>query len=386
MDVPLFENIGSLLASVFRRKYILLQANHCKISFPHVMNKTTLLVFACILGAALYTFLFISNSFFRPFAGLGIELSCALVTIVFMSVNGAFFFKRTLAKRDYIIYIWVLLLLAVLPTILEFVLTFPNTMHIFEFDLASPRDLWIITDIFINILVRNLVCFGIVDLVCTIAFLNWQNNEIESTVRDKTDCLVVYQGKMKCVVNSGDVSYCCQNGNYADIFMTNGINYTKYTSLKNLHDLLGEGFVQISKRCIVNASDIERFDEDAIILRSENGTVESRLPVGKQYKELIAEHMQRTPPPVQRITHLTAAEKKSPYRRVSSISNPKERNIYSYIIHHPNCKMDEIIGHTGIPRSTMSRFLKDLLSNGHIVYQGSKRYGGYEAANDEVGA
>ena len=342
------------------------------------MNKTAFLVFAGILGTALYTLLFISNSFFRPFAGMWIELSCALVTIVFMFVNGMFFFRRTLARRDYIIYIWVLLLLAVLPTTLEFVLTFPNTMDIFEFDLASPRDLWTIAEIYTNILVRNLVCFGIVDLVCAIVFLNWQNSEAERTVRAETGCLVVSQGKVKCVINAGDISYCQQNGNYTDIFLTNGLSCTKYTSLKNLQDLIGGGFVQISKNCIVNTTDIKSFDDDVIVLRSEKGTVEVRLPVGKPFKDMVLEHMKRT-------THLTAFEEKSHRRTAPSINNPKKMRIYSYILNHPNCKMNEIIAHTGIPKSTMSRFLKDLLSNGHIVYYGSKRYGGYEAVEGEMG-
>jgi uncharacterized membrane protein len=59
------------------------------------------------------------------------------------------------------------------------------------------------------------------------------------------------------------------------------------------------------------------------------------------------------------------------------INNHKALEIRKYISIHHNCKLDDIVSSTKIPKSTVTRYLKELQAQNLIKYVGSKKTGGY---------
>ena len=59
----------------------------------------------------------------------------------------------------------------------------------------------------------------------------------------------------------------------------------------------------------------------------------------------------------------------------------KAQQIHHYIAYHPNCKLNDIVTETHIPKSTTTRYIKEMQDEGLIEYTGSKRTGGYKIVN-----
>ena len=55
----------------------------------------------------------------------------------------------------------------------------------------------------------------------------------------------------------------------------------------------------------------------------------------------------------------------------------KAQDIRHYIANHSNCKLNDIVSGTQIPKSTVTRYLKEMQDEGLIEYTGSKKTGGY---------
>ena len=64
---------------------------------------------------------------------------------------------------------------------------------------------------------------------------------------------------------------------------------------------------------------------------------------------------------------------------VNTTRTSKGDDIYNYIINHNNCKLNDIVSETNIPKSTVTRYLKEMLEENRIEYVGSKKTGGYRA-------
>ena len=71
---------------------------------------------------------------------------------------------------------------------------------------------------------------------------------------------------------------------------------------------------------------------------------------------------------------------------------PKALAIFQYISTNSGCKITDIIEGTKLPKSTVTRYLKNLQQDGLIKYEGNKRVGGYrvkeethqDSTNDET--
>lgn len=348
-------------------------------SCPVTMRTRMLCISLSVIGALLFLYFFSTNCFFRPYAGLEIELTCGMVTLLFLCLNGFWVFPKILLNRNFQMYFWLLLTLSILPTSVEFILAFPAFEDVFEPNLRLSVDRLMILKMYANILLRNLGCMGVIDLISTIAFLNAQNKNTECIIRAATNYITVSIGKKRSVIQTNRVCYCMQVENYAHIYLSDGMECLKYCSMSSLRDILGSEFIQISKNCIVNSSFLFELQEDSVTLHSPDGKVDCHLRVGNKYRNRIEEYLssvnltEKTPPSkdTENSPDITTLIPKSIQ------DNRRAIRIYSYILKHPNCKMDEIIKHTGIPKSSLARYLKNMISDGLILYVGSNKTGGY---------
>lgn len=346
------------------------------------MKTKVFLISLSVIGALLFLYFFSTNCFFRPYAGFEIELTCAIVTLLFLCLNGVWIFPKFLLNRNFQTYFWLLLTLSILPTSVEFILVFPAFEDVFEPNLRSSVDRLMILKMYANILLRNLGCMGVIDLISTIAFLNAQNKNTECIIRAATNYITVSIGKKRSVIKTNRVCYCVQVENYAHIYLSDGMECLKYCSMSSLCDILGSEFIQISKNCIVNSSFLFELQDDFVTLHFPDGKVDCNLKVGDKYRNRIEEFLSS----VKSTEQTSLSEETDNNLDLTSLipkslqDNRRSVRIYLYILKHPNCKMDEIIRHTDIPKSSLARYLKNMISDGLILYVGSNKTGGYRVA------
>ena len=175
--------------------------------------------------------------------------------------------------------------------------------------------------------------------------------------------------------------YCQQAKNYTTLYSIDGQRHRKRISLKDLEVMLHDNqFVRISRSDIVRLSAIQKCQNNVLILKKEIVTDKKTLAITDSFQDTsipeILKFLQGA-----HATGNNSPEQSARKGKTGSTAHnsTKATMIQRFIAAHRDCKLDEIVSGTRIPKSTVTRYLKELQSDGLIEYTGSKKTGGYHA-------
>ena len=370
------------------KKCIILEKN---LSLPHIsiaatMNNKWKLGYT-LLGQAVFSAFFFEyftkNSFLRPSINANTEYCIALMLVFAMLLN--FWSLRLLSRKKNTMFLYLLFssMEIVITVLIEYILTINVKLSGFPDNFIFLHETQIKTQLFLNLLFRDcgLLCFA--GLVSDNFRLRLQIHDKEKKLYMKTRQLEVQQllEKESVLLNEDEICYITQNQNYNTFVTTEGTKYTKRGTLNDLQDLLGENhYVRISRSTIVRLKCINSIQNDTVELNMDQNTEDTQLKISPSFSSTA----------VPRITEFL---KEREYERpVSETSEPRPNNvlqtlprktqdIHHYIANNSNCKLNDIVSGTQIPKSTITRYLKEMQDEGLIEYVGSKKTGGYRVVD-----
>ena len=352
-----------------------------QISIAATMNNNRKLVsvlFGQAVFSAFFFVYFTKNSFLRPSVNANTEYCIALMIVFALLLN--FWSLRLLSqkKNTMVLYLLFSSLEIVITALIEYILTIDVKLSGFPDNFIVLHETHIKRQLFLNLLFRNCGLFCFAGLVSDNLRLRLHIHDKERTIYLKTQQLEVQQflEKESVLLSEDKICYITQNQNYNTFVTTEG-KYTKRGTLNDIYDLLGENhYVKISRSTIVQLKFINSIHNDIIELNMNQNTEDSHLQISPSFSSTA----------VPRITEFL---KEREYERsVSETSEPKPnhilqklprkaQDIHRYIANHPNCKLNDIVSGTQIPKSTITRYLKEMQDEGLIQYSGSKKTGGY---------
>ena len=190
--------------------------------------------------------------------------------------------------------------------------------------------------------------------------------------------------KQALFLDADQICYIQQDQNLNHFYTFDGQHFIRRSSLMDLQQLLGEeNYLKISKSVIVSKPHIKGLAEDVITLQTDQHTEEYQLRIGKSYLSEVL-------PVVKSELRKNMQDLRKTGNKPSEPSlpglHPKALAIYQYILTCPESKIPDIVEGTKIPKSTVTRYLKELQEDGLIEYTGSKKTGGYRVVNHFSGS
>lgn len=372
-----------------------------KIEYRYMKKKSWFLfgvIWYQIFFFTFFVWYFYSHSFLRPSATIPIELFLAMMLTVVMLVNFWFLYPvLRVQKRTF--YYTLCLLMVTMAVLVEYFLTKECTFSIYPTSFLTEEGGSIRKSFIFNLFLRDgaLVVFS--GLMAEILGLKTSLEEKDKIIL-LDDRIHAYSsnGKISTYVEIRNLCYVKQKENYNILVTTDGQKYNRRGTLKSIESLLeGKDFVKISKSILVHLTKIESKngnvltfsalkDADIMPVNITSSYAETAIPVIERYlytkglsgtevnqQEKLTEQviitMQSEEPSAKVTTHL----------EVNTTRTSKGDDIYNYIINHNNCKLNDIVSETNIPKSTVTRYLKEMLEENRIEYVGSKKTGGYRA-------
>ena len=334
---------------------------------------------------ALFFWYFLQYNFLRPYTGTWVECLIASILIVIMTTNFWIVYPYIIKKHTYFVYLFVSLFESLVINVIEYLVTYQSSLAIYgDIIQQVEHSTMFLLPMYFNTFLRDFALLVFVGLVAdNIQLSERQIENDQELLRSKNQLMVRDEGKT-CVIDMAPIYLCRQEKNYAILYSINGRRYKKRISLKNLEDLLkAQQFIRISKSDIIRLSSIKKCENNLLILKDTVVTNTKAIAISKSFVEnvvpTILQFLQnelesepvRDSPLEEEQQQAAVAEPDSP------MLNPKATKIKRYVSSHRDCKLDDIVSATKIPKSTVTRYLKELQQDGLIEYVGSKKTGGY---------
>lgn len=322
---------------------------------------------------------FSKNSFLRPAVETNTEYCIALMLIFAMFAN--FWILRLLfrKKNTMLVYLLFSAMEVIVTAFVEYILTIDVNLSIYPNELLISQGMPIKRRFFINLLLRNsgLLCF--VALISDNLRLRVQLQDKEKQLFREKHQLEVQQiaDKTTVLLNEDEICYIIQNQNYNTFVSFCGTKYSKRGTLNNIQDLLGEkNYVKISRSIIVRLKYIKSVNNNIIELFMADDVKDYHLTISTTYISTALPEIEDFLKKREQSQTKSDNSGTKPDKRFSMLPH-KAQNIHHYIINHPNCKLNDIVTDTHIPKSTITRYLKQMQDEGFVEYVGNKRTGGY---------
>lgn len=328
---------------------------------------------------------FTKNSFLRPSVEANAEYCIALMLIFAMFANFWIIHFLSRKKNTILLYLLFSAMEVIVTALIEYFLTIDVKLSVVPDELMAVLGIRIKKRFFLNLLLRNcgLLCF--VALISDNLRLRVQLRDNERQLYREKHQLEVQQivDKTTVLLNEDDICYIIQNQNYNTFVTSCGTKYTKRGTLNNIQDLLGEkNYVKISRSVIIRLKYVKSVHNNIIELLMDDNVKDFHLTISTSY-------MSTALPTIEDFLRKREQEQTDPettgtktYNHLSTLPI-KAQNIHHYIAHHPNCKLNNIVTDTHIPKSTTTRYLKEMQDEGLVEYVGSKRTGGYRVVNSQ---
>ena len=351
----------------------------------HSFRKIPVIVGQVAFFAAFFGY-FMQFCYLRPYVSKSVDAIMASLLVAAMTVNFWVLYPLVYNKRSFLSYVLVSLLESLILNSIEYALSYRAILSLFDNSIQQLGGAtMILLPMFFNTLFRDLSLLVLVGLIAdNIALLD--KEEDKELLRAKEQ-LIAKKQEAICVIDFATIYLCRQKKNYATLYSIDGQRYKKRISLRYLEDLLqGYGFVRISKGDLIRLSFIKKCKDNMLILRDEVVTNTKAITIGKKYVETVVpsilQFLQNNPDPDPATSDPKEKQGKA-CKPESDKLHPKIVKIQHYISSHRDCKLDEIIANTKIPKSTMTRYLKEMQQQGLIEYVGSKKTGGYRVREIE---
>ena len=371
-------------------------------------QRTVYVIMGQVIFSALFVWYFIQNSFLRPDNGVAMECGIALILVAAMAVNYWLLYPIFFKRHSFWLYALVTIAETALIASIEYRMTIEETLRFVPLELTDALTLKIKSIYYFNLLLRD---------TCLVAFAGLMADHLGQKFRlldtdylmlkRKGQMLVQLNGKEDCIIDANSISYVRQNQNYTYIYTIDGEKYTRRGTL-NYFEMAPEELqgVKISRNTIVFMPYVQAWDnEEVTVMTMKSPCKFEKLPIGKTIATTAMAEMQKYQNKVlnesdisENVVNQDASEteenekkivdthvgKKKPERQVKPIAeNKKVTIIREFIFHHPDCNIHDIVNGTKIPKSTVTRYLKELRSQNLVKYVGAKKNGGYRVEEQQ---
>ena len=347
-------------------------------------KKTIPLITGQVVFFSLFFWYFLHYNFLRPYTDMWVECLLAVLLIVTMITNYWIVYPYIIKKHSYFAYLFVSFFESLAINIIEYLVTYQASLAIYgDFIQQMGHSMMVLLPTYCNTFLRDFALLVFVGLVAdNIQLSEKQVENDQELLRAKNQLLVRNQGKT-CVIDMAPIYLCRQEKNYATLYSVDGQRYKKRISLKDLENLLkAQQFIRISKSDIIRLSSIQKCEDNLLIFKDSVVTNTKAIPIGKSFMEsVVPAILQYLQNELESVSVPDSSLEEEQQTAVTEpeipMLNPKAAIIRQYVSSHRDCKLDEIVSETKIPKSTVTRYLKELQQDGLIEYVGSKKTGGY---------
>ena len=346
-------------------------------------------LFEHLILSILFIWYFVPNSFLRPAVELGTECFLASLIVIAAEVNFWILYPSFQKNNHLFLYFALSAGEIIVLSVVEYCLTIDANMSMYVTELANAEYFQIQKALFLNLLFRNCGLFSVVMILAYNTDLRIRLFEKDRKLFKLNKQLIVQSlnDKHTCLLDADRICYVQQNQNYNNFYTFEGALFNRRSTLMDIQELLGEeNFLKISKSVIVSKSHIKDFTEDKIVLLTDNNIENYQLTIGKTYLSEVSPIIKSLLYKAKQDLQESESSKPEPPQPEPTLPelHPKALAIFQYISTFPGCKITDIMEGTKIPKSTVTRYLKDLLVDGLIEYVGSKKTGGYRAMEKKV--
>lgn len=367
------------------------------------MKRTVHIVAGQLLFFSLFFWYYFRNSFLRPTCSATVESGLALMIIAAMAINYWVLYPFVYKKHSFWLYAIASVAEASLCAFFEYVLTIDASLSILPTEILQVKSRSVKYVLFLNCLFRDTCLVGFAGLMADNLGQKFRLLDTDTLLLRRKGQILVQQNGKDHIIDAATVSYVKQCQNYTYVFTNDGKQYSKHGSLHFFEQAPGDLHgVKISRNTIVFMPYVTALsDKEVTVITMESPLAYENLPLGKSAAPpaiLKIERYLRQKETVETTTKESSNERKEPQTVIedaepttdrepeappsaNSGSQKKDVNkgsiIREYISRHPDCNLNDIVSGTQIPKSTASRYLKDLQSRSIVEYIGSKKTGGY---------
>lgn len=361
----------------FARNVIFAEKTDSNVMRIDLQFKKTL--FGHMVLSLLFFWYYVHNSFLRPAVEPGTEYFLALLIIVAAEVNFWILYPAFQNSNRTLLYFLLSAVEVIVLSIVEYLLTIDVIHSKMPMELSDADRLLLKGLFFMNLLLRNCGLMSVVMILAYNADLRIRMFDKDRKLfRLKRQLLVqTLHNKSPYLLDEGRICYIQQRQNYNCFFTNDGERFERRSSLTDIQNLLGvEDYIQISKNAIISKSYLKSCNEDEIVLSTDENIEDYRLTIGKGYRSEVLPVVKALLDRAKQV--LPESESPQPQPYLPELS-PKALAIFQYISTCQGCKISDIKENTRLPKSTVTRYLKNLQQEGLIKYEGNKRVGGYHA-------
>ena len=328
-----------------------------------------------VLVFAFFFWYFLHYSFLRPCIDEKYDCILAVLLIIAMLVNFWVIYPVVHEKFPAYIYMTICLVEASIMCVIEYAMTYRFVTGVFSDSIQNFSVKTFLLPIYGNIFLRDLSLLLFVWLVSENINISDEQAEDNKVLFLANKQIIAKNHDKTCVVDVANIYLCRQDKNYTTLFSVDGERYKKRISSKEMEDLLrSDQFVRISRSDIIRLPAIKKCQDNQLTLKKEIVTNKDTFIIGKTYQE------SAIPEILKFLQQEQVSDTNSPVRRVHEHKaeiQPKATKIQRFISAHQDCKLDDIVSGTRIPKSTVTRYLKKMQKDRLVEYVGSKKTGGY---------
>ena len=361
----------------FARNVIFAEKTDSNVMRIDLQFKKTL--FGHMVLSLLFFWYYVHNSFLRPAVEPGTEYFLALLIIVAAEFNFWILFPAFQNNNRTFLYFSLSVVEVIALSLVEYLLTIDSKQSKIPIELPNTEFFLIKLNLFTNLFLRN--C-GLMSIVMILAY----NTDLRIRMFDKDRKLFrlkrqllvqTVPNKSPYLLDEDQICYIQQRQNYNCFFTNDGERFERRSSLTDIQNLLGgEKYIQISKNVIISKSYLKSCNENEIVLSTDENVEDYRLTIGKGYCSEVIPVVKTLLDRAKQVLPKSESTQPQPYLPELS---PKALAIFQYISTCQGCKISDIKENTRLPKSTVTRYLKNLQQEGLIKYEGNKRVGGYHA-------
>ena len=368
--------------------------------------KIVRIILETLLWLAAFAY-FLKNAFLRPMQPSAIEAFVLSIIAVIVYADKFLFMPFILLRNRQVSYILVSCAAVLGAAFTEFLMVKPSIISSYAEIFSNKLLKDYLHAVFLNICLRD-CAFYVFFLI--LHFNGWvvgvlsEERKTLSNVDRKYVIMLRHNRLMTLDVDKIIYVHC--EGNRSFIHMNNGQSYRQYASLSMIENTLSKDkCLRINRKTLVLYDSIDFYTSEAVHMHG----IEEPLPFFLNQPEKVLARL--------------LLWNKNKYRQFSTEKSPKKHDlaglgeilvdesrpiggigpefleenpdeisnheqlgkVAQYIRLHPGCKISDISTGTGLKSRTVERLVHDLKTDGRICHRGSKRYGGYEAVEGEMG-
>lgn len=344
-------------------------------------------VLAHILFCAITIIVFGKNCMIRPasYPYLYKEYLSGFSVLAATYTNILILYPILFRKNRKSLYVIFSLLVTFLAAFAEIALVYPQIQALLATQFGIKYAQKYIVESLVFVWLRNIGFASFAFMICEIYQLSRQNQENER-ILIKQHCQLMVQTKDNSAVfiNTKDICYGLQRGNYTEIHMFDGNVFFIYSTFsKILEKLETNSFVCISRSCFVAYSAVCKFDQFHVEMKVAHQKTPETLYISRRMSEKTTMLLQKYAS--------TAKDKNSATSVIHPDANAllrKNKNyskIYHVIVQKPNCTVKEIKKQVKLSPNSLYRYISVLKQQGLIRHVGSNKTGGYVAVEGVMG-